>query len=117
MWAAAGSKRGAASSGGSSAGKFSFFVASYAAMQRLSGSASGFGGDLRFGKADGLSGADEICRQIAEFISYAGASSKVAGARFWQRHQRRQQGSTGQRHRSRWRWALGCDRLGASDRR
>src|SRR4051794_20945724 len=35
-------------------------------MQRLSGDQSGFGGDLRFGQADGLAGADEICRQIAE---------------------------------------------------
>jgi hypothetical protein len=32
----------------------------------LSASEDGFGGDLRFGKADGLSGADEICRQLAE---------------------------------------------------
>ncbi len=45
---------------------FSFFVTSYAAMKRLSNSDAGFGGDLRFGKADGLAGADEICRQIAE---------------------------------------------------
>ena len=45
---------------------FSFFVTSQAAMQQLSGSPLGFGGDLRFGKVDGLSGADEICRQIAE---------------------------------------------------
>jgi hypothetical protein len=32
----------------------------------LSKSEDGFGGDLKFGKADGLSGADEICRQLAE---------------------------------------------------
>lgn len=54
---------------------FSFFVTSFAAMQRLSRDDKGFGGDLRFGKGDGLSGADEICRQIAE-ISMPGASSK-----------------------------------------
>jgi hypothetical protein len=46
--------------------QFSFFVTSLRAMQRLSNSQVGFGGDLRFGKEDGLSGADEICRQIAE---------------------------------------------------
>jgi len=55
---------------------FSFFVTSLAAMQRLSGSQSGFGGDLRFGQADGLAGADEICRQIAE-DSLAGAGKKT----------------------------------------
>jgi hypothetical protein len=57
--------------------RFSFFVASLAALQRLSGSQAGFGGDLRFGKADGLSGADEICRQIAE------ASMPGSGAKGW----------------------------------
>ena len=46
-------------------------------MQQLSGSDSGFGGDLRFGQRDGLSGADEICRQIAE------SSLKGAGAKPW----------------------------------
>jgi hypothetical protein len=45
-------------------------------MRRLSGSAQGFGGDLRFGQADGLAGADEICRQIAEG-SLPGSGSKV----------------------------------------
>jgi hypothetical protein len=54
---------------------FSFFVTSRVALQRLSGSESGFGGDLRFGKIDGLSGADEICRQIAE-QSLPGAGGK-----------------------------------------
>jgi hypothetical protein len=48
------------------ASKFSFFVTSVAAMKELSKSPMGFGGDLRFGKATGLEGADEICRQIAE---------------------------------------------------
>jgi hypothetical protein len=56
---------------------FSFFVTSLAALQRLSGSQSGFGGDLRFGKPDGLSGADEICRSIAE------GSMPGAGAKVW----------------------------------
>jgi hypothetical protein len=45
-------------------------------MRELSKSMDGFGGDLRFGKADGLSGADEICRTIAE-KSMAGAGSKT----------------------------------------
>lgn len=79
---AAGSSSNQAGASGAAGGtayqnleRFSFFVTSYAAMQRLSGDAKGFGGDLRFGKADGLSGADEICRQIAE-TSMPGAGSK-----------------------------------------
>src|SRR4051794_2384077 len=70
---------GAATMDGPDAGMplFSFFVTSLAALQRLSGSQSGFGGDLRFGKADGLSGADEICRAIAE------GSMPGAGAKGW----------------------------------
>jgi len=55
--------------------KFSFFETSLAAMQRLSGSQNGFGGDLRYGQADGLSGADKICRDTAE-ASMPGASAK-----------------------------------------
>jgi hypothetical protein len=55
--------------------KFSFFVTSLEAMQKLSGNPMGFGGDLTFGKADGLSGADEICRQTAE-LGMAGAGQK-----------------------------------------
>jgi hypothetical protein len=35
-------------------------------MVALSGNAKGFGGDLRFGEADGLTGADKICTQTAE---------------------------------------------------
>lgn len=73
---AAGSAAGAAGGGGASLEKFSFFVTSYAAIKRLSGSPDGFGGDLRFGQADGLSGADEICRQIAE-SSMPGSGAKV----------------------------------------
>jgi hypothetical protein len=42
----------------------------------LSGSQKGFGGDLRFGKPDGLSGADEICRRIAE-LGMTGAGQKT----------------------------------------
>lgn len=45
---------------------FSFFVTSLEAMQELSGSPDGFGGDLRYGTSDGLSGADKICTEIAE---------------------------------------------------
>lgn len=36
------------------------------AMRRLSGSPDGFGGDLRYGQASGLAGADKICTEIAE---------------------------------------------------
>jgi hypothetical protein len=76
-----GGSAGAGGTGGSSVGdagtaKFSFFATSLAAMRRLSGSQDGFGGDLRFGKADGLSGADEICRQIAE-TAMPGAGQKT----------------------------------------
>jgi hypothetical protein len=58
-----------AGSGGGTGGtteRFSFFMASQAGLGRLAGKPNGFGGDLRFGKPDGLSGADEICRQLAE---------------------------------------------------
>ena len=54
---------------------FSFFVASYAALQRLSGSEAGFGGDLRYGERDGLAGADKICSEIAE-TSMPGSGKK-----------------------------------------
>ena len=58
--------------------KFSFFVTSYAALQRLSGSQDGFGGDLRFGETGpgaGLRGADRICAALAE-TSMPGAGAK-----------------------------------------
>ena len=55
--------------------RFSFFATSLVAMRRVSGSEKGFGGDLRFGKADGLSGADEICRVIAD-AAFPGAGCK-----------------------------------------
>lgn len=57
---------------------FSFFVTSLKALQDLSGSPDGFGGDLRFGEAGlgaGLRGADKICAAIAE-RSLPGASAK-----------------------------------------
>lgn len=54
---------------------FSFFVTSYASMKQLSGSANGFGGDLRFGQTTGLAGADLICSTIAE-MSMPGSSVK-----------------------------------------
>ena len=49
--------------------KFSFFLTSLKALQELSGSENGFGGDLRFGKTGqgaGILGADSICQCIAE---------------------------------------------------
>jgi hypothetical protein len=66
---------GAAGSGGSAGGSsptlqhFSFFVTSLAAIQNVSGSQSGFGGDLTFGETGagaGLRGADKICATIAD---------------------------------------------------
>ncbi|MBN2574532.1 MAG: hypothetical protein JXP73_08190 [Deltaproteobacteria bacterium] len=45
-------------------------------MRRLSNNQNGFGGDLRYGEADGLAGADKICTEIAE-SSMAGSSAKV----------------------------------------
>jgi hypothetical protein len=71
---------GAGTGGGSDAaaagGKFSFFVTSMEAMIRLSKSDKGFGGDLRYGQADGVSGADKICTEIAEFV-VPGSGAKV----------------------------------------
>ncbi len=57
---------------------FSFFVTSLVALQELSGSQQGFGGDLRFGEEGpgaGLRGADKICATIAE-KSMPGAGKK-----------------------------------------
>jgi len=49
---------------------FSFFVTSrarlFALAQAFNGSTKGWGGDLRYGTADGLTGADKICTEIAE---------------------------------------------------
>ncbi|KFE64865.1 hypothetical protein DB31_1883 [Hyalangium minutum] len=74
-----GSTDGGGSDGGTSDGSrpFSFFVTSLEAMRQLSGSQNGFGGDLRFGEATGLEGADKICRTIAEM------SEPGAGQREW----------------------------------
>ena len=48
---------------------FSFFVASRARMfalaQTFNGSTKGWGGDFRYGSADGLTGADKLCTEIA----------------------------------------------------
>jgi hypothetical protein len=55
--------------------KFSFFLTSLEAMRRLSKSQNGFGGDLRYGQADGLTGADKICTDIADFV-VPGAGAK-----------------------------------------
>jgi hypothetical protein len=68
------SASGGSSSTAPSAAKFSFFVTSYKAIQALSGSAQGFGGDLRHGETGtgaGLRGADKICTETAE-LSMAG---------------------------------------------
>ena len=59
--------------------KFSFFLTSLAALQELSGSPNGFGGDLRFGKTGpgaGILGADSICECIAE-KSMPGSKVKI----------------------------------------
>ncbi len=74
------SSASSSSSSGASMEKFSFFVTSLKAMQELSGSADGFGGDLRFGESGpgaGLRGADKICATIAE------KSMPGAGAKPW----------------------------------
>jgi hypothetical protein len=63
---------GAAGTGGVATEPFSFFVTSLAAVRRESNNEKGFGGDL-----GGLTGADEICRKIAE------KSMPGAGAKGW----------------------------------
>jgi hypothetical protein len=60
--------------------KFSFFVTSYAALQKIAGNTKGLGGDLRHGETGagaGLRGADKICTEIAE------GSMPGAGAKTW----------------------------------
>jgi hypothetical protein len=49
---------------------FSFFLISYEAMARESGSPDGFGGDL-----GGISGADALCQKVAEFSSPCAANN------------------------------------------
>ena len=63
---AGGAKDGGGTTGDASTTRFSFFVTSQAALKALSANDKGFGGDLRFGEADGLTGADKICTQTAE---------------------------------------------------
>jgi hypothetical protein len=53
-----------------SAEKFSFFYTSLDAVRRLSKSQNGFGGDLRFGAATGIEGADKICQTIATDVGF-----------------------------------------------
>lgn len=63
----------------STAAKFSFFVVSYAALQKIAGNTKGLGGDLRHGLTGagaGLRGADKICSEVAEG-AMAGAGSKT----------------------------------------
>jgi hypothetical protein len=72
----AGAGGGSGSDAAAAGGKFSFFVTSMEAMIRLSKSDKGFGGDLRYGQADGVSGADKICTEIAEF-AVPGSGAKV----------------------------------------
>jgi hypothetical protein len=76
--AASGGNGGSGGGGGGAVAteKFSFFVTSLGGMRRLSGKDIGFGGDLRFGEATGLEGADKICRTLAEG-SMPGAGQKV----------------------------------------
>jgi hypothetical protein len=73
----AGGAAGAAGSGGATSEKFSFFVTSLSGMVELSKSDKGFGGDLRFGEATGLAGADKICATLAE------KSMPGSGAKGW----------------------------------
>lgn len=78
MAGSGGNSASAGSGGGVDPGtlpKFSFFVTSMKAMRMLSKSENGFGGDLRYGTADGLTGADKICTEIAE-MSMPGSASK-----------------------------------------
>ena len=67
---------GAGGSGGAggmvSQEKFSFFYTSLEGMQRLARSQNGFGGDLRFGMASGLEGADKICQTLASDVGFGG---------------------------------------------
>jgi hypothetical protein len=58
--------------------KFSFFIVSYAAIQKFAGNTKGLGGDFRHGETGagaGLRGADKMCSEVAEG-SMAGAGAK-----------------------------------------
>ncbi len=54
--------------GGAPQGRFSFFVTSFDALKRMSKNDKGFGGNLKYGQASGLAGADKICTEIAEGV-------------------------------------------------
>jgi len=81
----AGSATTAGAGGAVATDKFSFFVTSWAGLQRLAKGLGlpnegkdGFGGDLRYGEAGagaGLRGADKICATLAE-ASMPGAAAK-----------------------------------------
>jgi hypothetical protein len=76
----AGSASGSGGSGGSAAPSdehFSFFVTSLAGLLKLAKNDIGFGGNLKYGQADGLAGADKICTELAE------GSMPGAGAKTW----------------------------------
>lgn len=73
---AGGMVTGSGGSGNTRLEQFSFFVISKEAVVALSGSQDGFGGDLRFGEATGLAGADKICSRAAE-MGLAGAGTKT----------------------------------------
>jgi hypothetical protein len=59
-----------ASAGDAGGARFSFFYTSLDGMRRLSKSPNGFGGDLRFGEATGLAGADKICQTLAADVGF-----------------------------------------------
>jgi hypothetical protein len=61
---------------GTPGARFSFFVTSLGAMRALSRNQDGFGGDLRFGEASGLAGADKICHDVAE-MALPGSGAKT----------------------------------------
>jgi hypothetical protein len=71
---------GSAGSGPIPTERFSFFVTSVTAMKDLARAfgrgEQGFGGDLRYGEATGLAGADKICRTVAG-RSMPGAENKT----------------------------------------
>jgi hypothetical protein len=83
----AGSSASAGAGGAVATTNFSFFVTSWAGLQRLAkafglpnNGTDGFGGDLRYGETGagaGLRGADKICATLAE------ASMPGAGAKGW----------------------------------
>jgi hypothetical protein len=78
MTSAGGAGGATAAGGAGGAGglpRFSFFMTSLESLIKLSGSQDGFGGDLRYNQADGLTGADKICHDIAE-ISMPGSGAK-----------------------------------------